>query len=672
MRQDWIVPFATAAGLLVGLGCQPHHSAPRADGRTVSPAPVETGPSSARLQQALTGLAFDSGRVRVVAALPEDTQPTPGGATQIDNQVRQLLRQGRKRQALEAAVRAVRSSPANGPALTLLSLALRRAGLVDAAAAAARTAIDLQPHAAPPRIALARSLEQSGRYDDALAAWKAVAASTPSTPQVQRRLAALHHLLGDRESAARHAAATAGSNWPLAAGRLADRAERRSIELPVSVGPAVRIDTGGGMAHAAEVSLAATDDGLLVAAWNDLREAGAAGEWRLGWATSDDAGLSWSDGLLRPPGALPGDFEGDPMTAFDPRTGTLWVGGTQFFGDELYLSRRPAGAAEFTAPEIVATGFLDRGQLVAAPDPQQPQTTLLHMAHISGLQTSADFGQTWGAVVAWAESGFAHHPTAGLDGEVYVTYSDFEDRILMQRSLDGGSTLESAVEVAIRMDTWDTQDGSRFPGLFRVAPLPFLASSPVDGTLYCVYFDTTEVVEGQANVDLYLTTSGDRGLTWSLPSVVNEDADPPGDQFHPWIEVDDAGRIHLVFFDSRNTLQDDDVEDGRIDVYHSVSNDSGASWTETRLTSQPFSTDVAQWSVNQLQFLGDYLGLATAGGRTWVAYPTTENGDLDLFVREIAVGELIVADGFESGATTAWTGSSPTAVGSLPEYPAAP
>ncbi|MEM7350320.1 MAG: hypothetical protein AAF657_05910 [Acidobacteriota bacterium] len=539
-----------------------------------------------------------------------------------------------------------------------LSQALRRVGLLDIAAAAAQTAIDLAPRSLPAWRARAQSLDQSGKHGDALKAWQSVTAlQSPPSRQVHRRLAALHHLLGNPTAAALHwqAADTYPPALPHHAMQKVSGPLRR---VPVTVSPAVRIDTGGGTAQAAEVSLAASTDGVLVAAWNDLREAGVDGEWRLGWATSEDGGQTWTDDVLRPPGALPEDFEGDPMTAFDPHTGTLWVGGTQFFGDELFLSRRPAGATAFTPPDIVSTGTLDRAQLAVGPAPGQPQITLLHMAHISGLQTSADLGQTWGPIVEWQDFGFAHHPTMGPDGEVYVTYSDFAERILLQRSLDGGASLEPPVEVAIRLDTWDPQDGSRFPGQFRVAPLPYLASSPVDGTLYCVYFDTTEILAGQANVDLYLTRSTDRGLTWSPPAIANGDTDPPGDQFHPWIEVDDRGRVHLVFFDTRHTIQDDDVEDGRIDVYHSVSDDAGTTWTETRLTSEPFGTAVIAWPVTLPQFLGDYLGLATAGDRTWVAYPTTENGDLDLFVREILIDDAIFSDGFESGTLTAWAGSA--------------
>ncbi len=193
-------------------------------------------------------------------------------------------------------------------------------------------------------------------------AWQAAVALEPSTPgegRAHRRLAALYALTGDREAAARHVAAVPETNWPLTAApqraRNAETGPGPPINLTglparVTIGPAVRIDVGGGTSHAAEVSLAATTGGVLVAAWNDLREAGATGEWRLGWASSDDGGLTWNDDLLRPPGALPNDFEGDPMTAFDPRTGTLWVGGTQFFGDELYLARRtlPSSTTSWT------------------------------------------------------------------------------------------------------------------------------------------------------------------------------------------------------------------------------------------------------------------------------------------------------------------------------------
>ncbi len=627
-------------------GPQPASEVPALRSETV-------GPPAGGIEEALAGLAVADGRIRVRAPLPPATSP------ELDLEVRRLLLRNLKVQAVRVAARAVRSAPGDAGALCALSFALRRAGRLEKAAAAARSAIDLEPRSASGWTALARALERLGERREALAAWHDVAALEPPTAPVHRRLAALAALTGDRRAAARHAAAAPGTNWPLGA---AAPPSRVTGNIPVSVGPAVRIDSGGGTSDAAEVSLAASAEGFLVAAWNDLREATAAGEWRLGWSTSDDGGLSWSDGLLRPPGALAGDFEGDPMTAFDEVTGTLWVGGTQFSGDELYLSRRLAGETDFSPPAIVVDGlFLDRAQLAVGADPSAPAATLLHMAHITGLQTSADLGDTWTPIVAWPIAGFAHHPATGPDGEVYVTYSDFNDLIVFQRSLDGGATLEPAVTAAVRMDVWDTQDGSRFPGRFRVAPLPFLASSPVDGTLYCLYFDTSEVTVGQANVDLYLTVSSNRGDTWSTPAVINGDGDPPGDQFLPWIEVDAAGRVHVVFFDSRHTPQLDDVEDGRIDVYHAVSADHGTTWTETRLTGEPFGTDVIAWPLfPDLQFLGDYLGLATAGGRTWVAYPTTENGDLDVFVREIFVGEpLIFADGFESGDTSAWAAAVP-------------
>ena len=658
-----------AAIALCTLACSGYHqSSEPAPGQAQAGPSAAVGPARGGLEEALRGLVVEDGRIRALAASPPATAPalTPGA---LDLRLQQLFREGRKGQALRLAVRAVRSSPGDAGMLCALSYALRRSRLLEEAAAAARTAIDLAPREAAAHAALARSLEKLGQHHDAIAAWETAAALPPSTLRplaegaFHRRLAALYALTGDREAAAWHVGLAPATNWPLAGARTRAQIVGEGAGLEVAVGPAVRIDTGGGTSHAAEVSLAATTDGVLVAAWNDLREADP-DAWRLGWATSDDGGLTWNDDLLRAPGAPPEDFAGDPMTAFDPRTGTLWVGGTHFF-QELYLSRRLAGA-EFTPPANFVEGlFVDRAQLAVGPDPSSPEATLLHVAHFSGLQTSADLGETWGPVVAWGGDGYAQHPTTGPDGELYITYADFTDRIFFQRSLDGGATLEPPVEVAVRMDVWDAQEGFNFPGHFRVPPLPFLASSPVDGTLYCLYFDTTEIVDGEANVDLYLTVSSDRGATWSTPTVVNGDADPPGDQFLPWIEVDAAGRVHLIFFDTRNTPQLDDAEDAQVDVYHSVSADRGVTWTESRLTQEPFGTAVIAWPIaGQPQFLGDYLGLATAGDRTWAIYPSTENGDLDVFVREIIVGtpafpELTVA---KSGAGNGRVTSDPAGI----------
>ena len=195
--------------------------------------------------------------------------------------------------------------------------------------------------------------------------------------------------------------------------------------------------------------------------------------------------------------------------------------------------------------------------------------------------------------------------------------------------------------MATRMDVWPPQDGSRFPGQFRVPALCYMDVDENTGTLYTVYFDTTNIVDGNANVDLYFTKSEDRGDTWTTPVVINKDAAIPGDQFFPWIEVDQEGRLHIVYLDSRNTVQDDNVPNGMFDAYYIFSEDGGDNWREYRLTPQPWDSALAGGGT----FIGDYLGLAAGGNRIYPAYLDTHNGDGDIYTNIITIPVFADLDG---------------------------
>ncbi len=143
-------------------------------------------------------------------------------------------------------------------------------------------------------------------------------------------------------------------------------------------------------------------------------------------------------------------------------------------------------------------------------------------------------------------------------------------------------------------------------------------------------------MNGNANVDLYFTKSTDQGLTWTTPVIINDDAVPPGDQFFPWLELDQRGNLHLVFLDSSNTVQDDDVEHGMLDAYYAFSDDGGDTWQEFRLT--PNSFDSADDGLNRSnQFLGDYIGLGRGECRVYPCYLSTQNGDPDIYTHVVEV-----------------------------------
>nr|MBA3727570.1 exo-alpha-sialidase [Armatimonadota bacterium] len=409
------------------------------------------------------------------------------------------------------------------------------------------------------------------------------------------------------------------------------------------VGPQIRTDANGGTAAANETSAAAFDPlgNELVGTYNDWR---AGGETiRMGVSVSNDAGSTWTDFWVRPPANNQSNVEGDPMTAFDARTGTLWVGAISFrTSGGVFVARKDPGANTFQ-PSVMArvSSGADKGWMAAGPLPGNPNATNLYVTYNEGCLRSSDMGQTWSTPVNLG-SGIGFNPKVAPNGNLYVTYWDFGTGVMFRKSTNGGVSFTAPVRAATRLDTWGTQDGSRGPGNFRKPPMNGIAVDPNTGHIYIVYFDTTNIVNGNRNLNLYMVTSTNEGATWSTPMVINADADPPGDQFFPWIEVDYKGRIHNTWFDSRHTVQNDTSINGFYDNYYSFSDDGGDTWTEFRLTSSPWSSGNDGLDRGQ-QFLGDYNALAFGGNRAYPYYLSTQNGDPDIFTNIVIDPDVVPA-----------------------------
>lgn len=325
------------------------------------------------------------------------------------------------------------------------------------------------------------------------------------------------------------------------------------------------------------------------------------------------------------------------MSTFDPRTGTLWASAIAFGGNGgVYVARKDPGDNVFQ-PSVMAvqTGGADKCWMAAGPRFNVPNSTRVYIAYNQGLIWSDDMGTTWTSPRSLG-SGIGFLPRVGPNGEVYVAYWDFGTGLFMQRSLDGGASFTGHT-IATRMDTWGTQDGSRFPGRFRVPPWATFDVDQNTGHLHAVYFDTTNIVNNQRNVDMYYTMSTNQGTTWTTPRIINGDANPPGDQFFAYIEVDQFSRLHVVSLDSRHTVQSDNTTNGMFDAYYTYSDDGGATWNEHRLT--PASFNSANDNIfGTSQFIGDYLGIAVAGNTVSPHYVSTQIGQTSIYTHVIQFG----------------------------------
>lgn len=388
-----------------------------------------------------------------------------------------------------------------------------------------------------------------------------------------------------------------------------------------AIGPQQRVDPNNTTNAAVnETSMAISDwsEKVITGGWNDYRN-----QIKSFFTISTDGGATWNDVAVRPPAAHQSSVEGDPMTAYDHRDGTLYAGAMSFAGNGgIYVARMDPGTGVFN-PSVMAriSSSVDKGWMTVGVDPADPNNinkSIVYIAYNQGLSYSNDKGQTWtGPVTIDNNFGIGFLPLADPSGTMYVVWWDFGSGIWIRKSVNGGQSFLAKKKVATRMDVWGI-DGTRFPGNFRVPPLSTFAINPTNGDLYVMYFDTTQISGGNRDVDLYFTKSTDGGNTWSAPVAINGgQGDPQADSFYPWVEVDKTGRIGVVFYDTRNGHLNDSNAPALIDTYFTYSEDGGNTWNEKRLTPTTWSS---QFDGFGDFFIGDYLGMGAATSHAGVHY----------------------------------------------------
>jgi len=125
--------------------------------------------------------------------------------------------------------------------------------------------------------------------------------------------------------------------------------------------------------------------------------------------------------------------------------------------------------------------------------------------------------------------------------------------------------------------------------------------------------------------DIHVRTSCDQGKTWSAPVLVNDAARGDG-QWMVRPAVDGRGTVHLVYYTRAY-----DPQRRLIDVEHAYSMDGGGNWTTRRLTDLSFDGDLGIHQ-NGFPFIGDYIGIASAGEHTYMAFPVTQTGRAEIAV----------------------------------------
>ncbi len=197
---------------------------------------------------------------------------------------------------------------------------------------------------------------------------------------------------------------------------------------------------------------------------------------------------------------------------------------------------------------------------------------------VAYMASSTDDGQTWS--VPARQFDFA--PMGDLDGVEFRT----------------GTSVEMAI---------DTSGGER------------------DGCLYAAWADGGF---GNDSADVVSRTSCDGGATWTEPALVST-GPHAGAQFFPRVSVDGRGAIHVVYL-----TQAYDPAHRLLDADWAVSTDGGATWSAMRLTAHSFDGDLGIHQ-NGFPFIGDYIGIGSSGGHTYMGFPSTLTGRAEIAVAHV-------------------------------------
>jgi hypothetical protein len=337
----------------------------------------------------------------------------------------------------------------------------------------------------------------------------------------------------------------------------------------------------------------------VVAAWRDFSTGVSPAIRRVGYSLSTDGGANWSAGALLP--------IVDPvhLRASDPAVGvdtagnfyiaTISINNTNNDGKILVFRSTNEGVTFDTAnlaPSIPGTAFDDKEYIASDLNPASPFANALYISWTrfgtpGGIQLtrSADAGHTWSPMVQVSDGTGVQgsDPAIGPNGEVYVVWAG--PGVMFDKSTNGGASfgVDSVISPV-----------SSLHGFPSIAV--DLSGGVRNGAIYVTWSDSRN-----GDDDVFLSSSTNGGKNWSAPVRVNNDPLHNGKlQYWPWIAVDEQGEMAIVYYDTRNT-----VDNTVFEAYLARSSDGGQSFSNQLLSSAPSPANTPNSDVR----FGDYIGI---------------------------------------------------------------
>jgi hypothetical protein len=263
-------------------------------------------------------------------------------------------------------------------------------------------------------------------------------------------------------------------------------------------------------------------------------------------------------------------------------------------------------------------------------------------------------------------------PAIGPDGEVYVIWqfgpnfqtdrpSAYFSAIDFSRSLNGGQTFSTPQRLVDINANRNNQPVGYAKSRMNDQPRMAVATTGKHrGRIYVTFYQpvqtvtTANTVQSLVSTQIYLMYSDDRGVTWSIPKTLGP-AIPATrvKRFWPTVSVRPSGDVDIVYMESQEvqlnpdpTVIGCDVPIGGgprrrgpasslVDTYLLQSRDGGATFgPPVRISSVTTNWCLVNYRLPgtlTLSNLGDYIGSASAGDRTFAVWPDGRNGFVDVF-----------------------------------------
>ncbi len=307
------------------------------------------------------------------------------------------------------------------------------------------------------------------------------------------------------------------------------------------------------------------------------------------------------------------------------------------------------------------SGFVDKQYLHVDRFPTSPHLDNLyhtwHEGNVMKFSGSTDQGVSWSAEqTIGTSSGIGSDITTDKAGNIYYFWPSFSIRdILVATSTNGGTSFSGQSTVA------DTNAAFDFPlpsmetrnAFLYVSADADLTDGPFADSIYAAWTDTTATDTSNPNTNharIQVAYSRNAGVTWTVRTPHETADENTVDRYHQWLGVAPDGSVHVIFYDTRRDLP----TRNQVDIFTSNSTDGGDTWSTPERVTAEQSPNIA----DGFEF-GDYNGLDIVGSDLIAIY--TDNRDevggdptsVDVYAAGMTL-DLIFADGFESGDTSAW------------------